>query len=54
MASGFPQLQSLNINNFNKITDEGIRALVNGLLQLQSFNIRDCDHEIAEGINSRR
>ena len=62
IASGLPQLQSLNISDSycDNITDEGIRALANGLSQLQSLNISGCvnitgaGREIAARINSRR
>ena len=60
IASGLPQLQSLNISYSGYITDEGIRALARGLPQLQSldiggcYNITDEGREIAERINSRR
>ena len=51
MASGLPQLQSLNISYCgnisdycrDNITDLGIRALASGLLQLQSLDICICD-----------
>jgi F-box/leucine-rich repeat protein 2/20 len=39
VATGLPQLQSLDISGCDKITDAGIRALANGLSQLQSLNI---------------
>ena len=60
LASGCPQLQSLNISVCGNITDAGIRALASGLPQLQSLNIRDSrkitdeGKEIAKRINSRR
>jgi EIN3-binding F-box protein len=42
LASGCPQLQSLNIGDCRNITDEGIRALARGLPQLQFLNFSDC------------
>ena len=39
LATGCPQLQSLNISNSGNITDVGIRALATGCPQLQSLNI---------------
>ena len=61
LASGCPQLQSLNIAGCRNITDEGLRALASGCSQLQSldigdscWNITDAGREIARRINSRR
>ena len=42
IASGFPQLQSMNISGCSNITDKGIRALTNGPSQLQYLNIGCC------------
>ena len=49
IASGLPQLQSLNISYSGYITDEGIRALANGCLQLQSLYINCCYYITDEG-----
>ena len=42
IASGCPQLQSLNIIYCEDITDAGIKALATGCPQLQSLNISYC------------
>ena len=41
--NGLPQLQSLDISECGKITDEGITALANECPQLQSLDISHCD-----------
>ena len=52
IASGLPQLQSLNISYSGYITDEGIRALARGLPQLQSLDIASCSSITDEGIRA--
>jgi len=50
IATGCPQLQSLNSSHCDNITDEGIIALANGCPQLQSLDISRCDKITDEGI----
>ena len=52
IASGCPQLQSLNITCSENITDEGIKALATGCPQLQSLNISGCRNITDEGITA--
>ena len=52
IASGLPQLQSLNLSNCWNITDEGIRVVASGLPQLQSLNITACNKITDEGIRA--
>ena len=57
IATGLPQLLTLNISRCADITDAGLMAIANGLPQLQSLNISGCDsitaagREIAQTIN---
>ena len=52
IATGLPQLQSLNISWSRNITDDGIRALATGCPQLQSLNISHCRNITDEGIRA--
>ena len=50
IASGLPQLQSLDIRDCGNITDAGIIALASGCLQLQFLYITHCDSITDAGI----
>ena len=52
IATGCPQLQSLNISECVIITDAGIIALATGCTQLQSLNIGGCHNITDEGIRA--
>jgi len=52
IATGCPQLQSLNIRDCSEITDKGIIALATGCPQLQSLIMSYCHNITDEGIRA--